>query len=150
MQNSYPRLNFPAVELKMRRDAASGTISVWAAQRHCYLVLTPEEWVRRHVVAYLVAHCSVEPQQICEEYPVKVNGLAQRADIVVIDNAARPAILVECKAPSVAINADVYAQAVRYNAVIGARHLILTNGLKHLCFELGAEGYTPMSTFPKL
>lgn len=150
MQKSYPRLNFPSVELKTVRDASSGTLSVWVPTRRCYLQLTPEEWVRRHVVAYLVGECGAEPEQICEEYPVSINSQAQRADIVVVDACAKPYILVECKAASVPLSAEVYAQAVRYNAVVGAPYIIITNGVKHLCFSRTESGYKAMNTFPHL
>ena len=75
---------------------------------------------------------------------------AQRADVVVVDSAARPLALVECKAPGVRITSDVFEQATRYNAVLGARYVILTNGMRHFCFEHTAEGYVAMSAFPDL
>ncbi len=150
MQSPYTKLNFPPIELKTRRNAESGALSVWVATRKCYLVLTPEEWVRRHVVSYLTTHCAVPPHQICEEYPVKVTGQAQRADVVVVSPNGDPTILVECKASSVDINKDVFAQAVRYNSVLGARYLILTNGLQHFCFECTPHGYRRLEAFPTL
>ncbi len=150
MQASFPRLNFPAIELKSRRNSEDGSISVWVATRRCYLLLTPEEWVRRHCVAYLTTHCSVAAQQICEEYPVKIGGQPQRADIVVMDKECRPTILVECKASSVEIDQEVFAQAVRYNSILGAKYVVLTNGLKHFCFELCEGQYRQIQEFPHL
>ncbi|MFI3323636.1 MAG: type I restriction enzyme HsdR N-terminal domain-containing protein [Rikenellaceae bacterium] len=150
MQSPHTKLNFPAIELKTRRNAEADTLSVWVATRRSYLVLTPEEWVRRHLVGFLISHCGVEATQICEEYPVKVTGQAQRADVVVIGRDCRPAILVECKASSIEIDQDVFAQAVRYNSVLGARYIILTNGLKHYCYELCDGKYTPIKSFPHL
>lgn len=149
MQQQYPKLNLPTIELKIRKSSEKERLLVWASTRKCYLVLTPEEWVRRHFVAYLVSGCGAQPEQICEEYPVMVNGLAQRADVVVMDSGVHPLMLVECKAPTVAIDAAVYAQAVRYNAIVGARYVVLTNGMKHLCFELTANGYKPMTALAK-
>ena len=85
-----------------------------------------------------------------EEYAVNVNAAPQRADVVVLDGAARPVALVECKAPDVRITSEVFEQATRYNAVLGARYVILTNGITHFCFERTADGYAPMSAFPDL
>ncbi len=150
MQLPYTRLNFPPIELKLRRNEEDNSYSAWVATRKSYLVLTPEEWVRRHVVDYLTSHCSVAPTQICEEYPVKITGQSQRADIVVVDNNGKAVILVECKAASVAIDNDVFAQAVRYNSVVGAKYIILTNGLKHFCFELVNGEYKRLDRFPHL
>ena len=83
-----------------------------------YLVLTPEEWVRQHLVAYLVTHCGVPPKRIVEEYAVALNGQAQRADVVVVDDAAEPLLVAECKAPGIPVGRQTLAQAVRYNSVL--------------------------------
>ena len=45
---------------------------------------------------------------------------------------------------------EVFEQATRYNAVVGARYLILSNGLQHFCFERSTEGYTPLRAFPRV
>ena len=145
----YPKLNFPAVVLpQYERD---GKICVPDRVRGGYLVLTPEEWVRRHVIEYLVNWCSVELQRIVTEYPVALNGQPQRADIVVVDCEGGPQMLVECKAADVKISQDVLDQAVRYNSVVGARYLMLTNGLKTFCFEAcGGGRYQKLDSIPKL
>ena len=91
----FPKLNFPAVVLPIReRDGKS---CVPDRVRGGYIVLTPEEWVRRHVIEYLVNWCGVELQRIVTEYPVMLNGQPQRADIVVVGSDARARMLVECK-----------------------------------------------------
>ncbi|MFI3286437.1 MAG: type I restriction enzyme HsdR N-terminal domain-containing protein [Rikenellaceae bacterium] len=136
--------------MKTRLNSDDNTLSVWVASRKVYLVLTPEEWVRRHTVNFLVTHCRVQPTQICEEYPVKITGQAQRADIVVVDTHCKPLILVECKAANIEVNQEVYAQALRYNSVLAAPYIILTNGMKHFCFELIGGNYIPLKDFPQL
>ena len=77
---ALPKLNFPAIRLRARRR--EGQVEVWDALRGIYLVLTPEEWVRRHLIAYLVSHCGVLPKRVVQEYAVPVNGQPQRADVV--------------------------------------------------------------------
>ena len=52
--SALPKLNFPAIRLRARRR--EGQVEVWDDLRGIYLVLTPEEWVRRHLIAYLVSH----------------------------------------------------------------------------------------------
>ena len=42
---------------------------------------------------------------------------------------------VECKAPDIPIDHEVVMQAIRYNAIVGARFILLTNGLKLYCYE---------------
>lgn len=116
-----------------------------------WLVLTPEEWVRRHVLALLCEQCGIDAINIVQEHPVEINGTRQRADIVVTGRDGRPSMLVECKAPDVAICEATLAQAFRYNAVLGARYVMLTNGLDHYLYEVSADGkYLPLKEFPKL
>ena len=146
--SSTPRLNFPAINL--RAVQRQGRTLVFDRIRSMYVVLTPEEWVRRHLVEYMIECCGAPLRSIAEEYPVNVNATAQRADVVVMDSSARPLALAECKAPDVAITREVFEQASRYNAVVGARYIILTNGLRHFCFERTADGYRPLKAFPRL
>ena len=46
--NSTPKLNFPPINLRAMRD--KGRVMVFDNIRRMYVVLTPEEWVRRHLV----------------------------------------------------------------------------------------------------
>ena len=72
--------------------------------------------------------------------------MAQRADIVVLDKEGRPALLVECKAPEVPVsrlkNRGVFDQAVRYNSVVGASFVAVTNGMELECYALNRESFT--------
>ncbi len=142
------KLNFPPIRLKARRTP-NGKCEVFDAIRGRWLVLTPEEWVRRHVVAYLVSECGFAAHSIAEEYPVGINGMAQRADIVVMDTCGSPYIVVECKEPEVKIDGGVYAQVVRYNSVLHCRYVVLTNGMETYCFEVVDGEYVAVSNFPK-
>ena len=84
--SSHPKLNFPAVKLRASRRGERTL--VWDDLRAMWLVLTPEEWVRRHLIAYLETGCGAARQRIVQEYPVAMNGAPQRADVVVVDDAA--------------------------------------------------------------
>ncbi|MBQ7341688.1 MAG: type I restriction enzyme HsdR N-terminal domain-containing protein [Alistipes sp.] len=147
--SEFPKLKFPAVILPLRER--NGKRYVPDRIRGGYLLLTPEEWVRRHVIEYLTGWCGVELQRIITEYPVQLNGQPQRADIVVVGQDSRPQMLVECKAADVEISQAVLDQAVRYNSIVGAPYLMLTNGLKTFCFESLGEGrYARLNELPKL
>lgn len=148
MTPDYPRLNFPAVKLRISQRGEQTT--VWDPLRGIYLVLTPEEWVRRHLIGFLISHCGAQPMRIVQEYAVAMNGSPQRADMVVVDDRACPLMLVECKAAGIGIDRQVLAQAVRYNSVLGARYVVLTNGLVHYCYEYAEGRYTRMDRFPRL
>ena len=151
--DSTPKLNFPPINLRAKRD--NNRTLVFDCVRSMYVVLTPEEWVRRHLVEYLINRCGAPLRSIVEEYPVNINSTPQRADVVVMDSTAKPLLLAECKAPEINFNdkqtiEEVFSQATRYNAIVGARYIILTNGLRHFCFEQTDSAYTPLQSFPNL
>ena len=146
----YTKLNYPSIHLRARRGA-NGRTEVFDRVRGKWLVLTPEEWVRRHVVEYMLLQCNIQPQQIVEEYPVEINTMAQRADIVALDNNGKPHIVVECKEPNIKIDAEVLAQVVRYNSVLQCKYMVITNGLTTYCYTYDKEGKClPINYFPKL
>lgn len=144
----YPKLNLPSCRLRITERA--GAVLVWDSLRGRWLVMTSEEWVRRHVVAFLTGHAGLEASGICQEYPVKLNGTVQRADIVVAGRDGRPLVLVECKAPEVPVCAATLDQAFRYNSVVGARYVMLTNGLDHYIYEVADGEYISLKDFPEL
>ncbi|MFR9624244.1 MAG: type I restriction enzyme HsdR N-terminal domain-containing protein [Rikenellaceae bacterium] len=150
MQRELPKLNFPPIKMRARRSGDA--ISVWDTLRKSYLLLTPEEWVRQHLNAFLQSHLAVPPLQIALEYPVQLNGQSQRADVVVFDRQGAPTILAECKAPDIKITQSTLDQAVRYNSVLCARYIILTNGLSHHLYEYDnvTKVYCALSSFEEI
>ena len=151
--DSTPKLNFPPINLRAKRE--NDRTLVFDNVRSMYVVLTPEEWVRRHLVEYLITRCGAQLRSIVEEYPVNINSTPQRADVVVMTSSAKPLLLAECKAPEINFNnkqclEEVFAQATRYNAVVKARYVVITNGINHYCYENTPNGYKPMAAFPKL
>ena len=145
----YPTLNYPAIQLRARRGLG-GRTEIYDRVRGKWLVLTPEEWVRQHVISFMLMECGFLPQQIIAEYPVNINGMAQRADIVAVDCNAKPYIVVECKEPSVKICNDTLSQVVRYNSILGCRYIVITNGINTYCYSYNEGDYTPIKSFPSL
>ena len=139
------KLIFPAISAPIKET--DGGKYIWDSLRRKWLSLTPEEWVRQHVISWLVAHKAVPALRITQEFPVNINGQHQRADIVVMDEKAQPHILVECKAPEVDIDNEVVMQAIRYNTVVKARYIVLTNGRKLYIFEHRNGQYLPTREF---
>ena len=76
---------------------------------------------------------------VAAEMPVDVNGLRQRADIVAYSAQMKPLVIVECKAPNVTLSQTTLNQACRYLSSIGARAVILTNGLTHYAVSVGSD-----------
>ena len=103
--------------------------------RKKYVALTPEERVRQGMIAALADRFGVPITHIASEYAMNFNGLSYRADIVVFNRALSPVMLVECKAPTVALTEAVAAQVIRYNLVLKTPFILLTNGLEHRLFN---------------
>ena len=70
------------------------------------------------------------------EVQLRLNGMSRRCDTVVYDRALRPRIIIEYKAPTVDITQDVFDQICRYNMVLQADYLIVSNGLAHYCCRM--------------
>ncbi len=138
-------LNLPDHGVKLRHDADGDR--VWDPLRRKWLALTPEEWVRQHVLNHLVHDLGCPASLISLEHTIALNGLSKRADIVVHDRAAKPLLLVECKAPNMKVDQAVFEQAARYNLVFRVRFLMVTNGLTHYCCSVdhltGAVDFLP-------
>ena len=129
MEN-FPRLNLPPlVAPRLRRDG--DIVRIYDECRNAYVKLTPEEWVRQHFVAYLRSELGYPVSIIGNEVSLKLNNLSRRADTVVYDSHGEPFAIIEYKAPHVEITQQVFDQIVRYNMVLRARYLAVSNGLRH-------------------
>ena len=107
--------------------------------RKIYCALTPEEEVRQKMLYYLVEQKKYPAGLIAVEYSIKVNNLPKRCDIVVFNKDAKPKMIVECKAESVAITQKVLDQAVRYYSGLNVEYLVLTNGKTMFCYHIDIE-----------
>ncbi len=143
---AFHKLNFPPCRLKV--DTRGPDPLVWDRLKRRWLKLTPEEWVRCHLIEYLVDNHGIQPGLIVREHAVCMQGAPQRADVVVFSpDCAAPLLLAECKAPEVNIDQAVMDQAFRYNAILGAEKILLTNGLTHYIYTRNADGtYAPAQT----
>src|ERR1700761_4431330 len=108
-----------------------GRLTLFDEIRKKQVIITPEEWVRQHFVQYLINHKNYPKALIKLEGGLRLHGMAKRTDIVVFNPAGEKILMVECKAPSVAINQKVFDQIARYNITHKIGLLAVTNGLKH-------------------
>lgn len=65
-------LNLPAYEVKLSNR--NGQPAIYDFLRHCYLRLTPEEWVRQHFTHYLVEHKGYPAALLANEVTINVGG----------------------------------------------------------------------------
>lgn len=124
-------LSLPPIAAKLRENS-TGT-RIYDRLRHRYVALTPEEWVRQHFVEFLITGKHYPASLMANEVGLSLNGTSRRCDTVVFDRCGLPAVIVEYKAPTVSITQKVFDQIVRYNMVLRACVLIVSNGLSHYC-----------------
>lgn len=123
------QLNFPE-NYQIRMKQSQDTTYIFCIVRKKWLVYTPEEWVRQHILFFLTATLGYVLSSIAVEVAVNQSGMRKRADVVVYKQA-RPYIMVECKRPSVKITQQTFDQIARYNLKIGSKLLMVSNGLEH-------------------
>lgn len=127
-------LNLPYYPFKLKSEG--NKYLIMDELRRKFIVLTPEEWVRQHIVQYLINFKNYPKGLISLEKGLHVNELFKRSDVLVYDSNAEPLLLIECKAPEVKITQEVFDQASRYNSVYKVRFILVTNGLQHYCAEI--------------
>lgn len=123
------KLNFP--EYSFRFKNSENKVLIFDEIRKKFVVLTPEEWVRQHVIKFLLQEKKYPKSYINVEKNIKINGLSKRYDVVVFNPNGSIFLLVECKAPEVSITQNVFDQIARYNLKLNAQHLMVTNGLNN-------------------
>jgi len=123
------RLNFPpsAVQLKNKENKPL----VFDQIRKKWLRCTPEEWVRVHCLNYLIHTLNYPPSWIKVQNEIKLYNTSKRFDIMVVNPNRGNLLLVECKAPSVKIDQQVFDQIARYNLEAKSQYMMLTNGMNH-------------------
>jgi hypothetical protein len=122
-------LNLPQAVFKIKSN--ENTQLIFDIIRKKYVVLTPEEWVRQHVINYLITVKGYPKSLIAVEKQLTINTLKKRFDILIFNNLGLPEIMVECKSPTTPISQDTFDQIARYNLKLNADYLMVTNGLDH-------------------
>ena len=130
-------LNFPSINAPIKRSG--GKLWIFEFIRKKYVVLTPEEWVRQHVLHYFVKELNYPKSLIAVEKGLVYNQLNKRADIVVFDREGKHWLVVECKAPHVEVNESTFNQASVYNAILKSPFVSVTNGVHSFCYAVRWE-----------
>ena len=104
-----------------------------------WVAFTPEEWVRQHVLNYLISQKQYPRLLLHVEERVIVNEQAQRADIVVYGRDTKPFLVVECKAAHITIADETIWQVATYNIVLKAKYFAVTNGMGIALFKTSVE-----------
>ena len=131
------KLNFPEYQFRLKNS--ENKVSIFDEIRKKFIILTPEEWVRQNVVQYLLIEKKYPKSLINVEKVLKINGLTKRYDIVVFNNDGTINVLIECKSTDVKISQTVFDQIARYNMILKANYLMVTNGLNHYFCKMDFE-----------
>ena len=142
------QLNLPTYECRLREQ--NGRQQIFDVLRRRYVALTPEEWVRQHFVHYLIEHKGYPKGLLANEVDLRVGEKHLRCDTVLYDKALHPKIIVEYKAPDIAITQKVFNQITVYNMLLHVDYLIVSNGMQHYCCQMDYEQnrYTFLSDIP--
>lgn len=141
-------LNLPAYDVKIRGTREQPEILDFIRRR--YVALTPEEWVRQHFVHWLVDYKGYPKGLLANEVALMCGNKTVRCDSIVYDSARRPVMIVEYKAPDVALSQRVFAQVSAYNILLHVDYLVISNGLQHYCLRMDYDhqSYTFLSDIP--
>lgn len=130
-------LNLPSYQPKITNR--KNVPFIYDPIRQKWVRLTPEEWVRQHFVNYLLVEKGYPLSWMANEIGISYNNLNRRCDTVVYDAYLTPLMIIEYKAPSVAITEEVFRQISRYNFVLKVSYLIVSNGLDHFCCKMDID-----------
>ena len=132
------KLNLPSYHFKITEEE-DGKLSIYDAHRRKNVRLTPEEWVRQHMIRFLIEERSFPTSLISLEAGLKINRRNKRYDALVYNRDGRPLLLIECKAPGISISQQTFDQIVAYNQTIRAADLLVTNGIRHFFCRFNPE-----------
>lgn len=139
-------LKYPTFNIKVKREGQKAL--VFDEIRKKWLVLTPEEWVRQHLVNYLITTKNFPKSLLSLEKEIDLNGTKKRYDLVVYNSRLIPIVLVECKAPDILLTEEVAEQALRYNLKLGVNYLLITNGLREMIFRIADSKIKSVEELP--
>jgi len=146
LQKFFPELDFPTFEMFVEKR--SDKWYIYDVIRKKYVVLTLEEWVRQHLIHYLINHLNYPASLIQVEYGFFIKNKAYRVDLATFSRQAKPLLLCECKAPTVKLTAKTISQAAMYNYSQQAPYMFITNGLSHYCFFYNGSEWIKQNKVP--
>lgn len=142
-------LIFPLVDFRVSQEA--GKTSVFDIIRRKFIVLTPEEWVRQHLVHFMIDHLKYPKSLINVEDGLRVNKMQKRSDIVIHDRKGNIFMIVECKSFKIKLKQEAMDQLSNYNQRYKATYLALTNGKELFLCQMDYERKSAqfISEFPE-
>lgn len=121
-------LVFPPFEYNLRNE--NGKVAIFDIIRKKHIILTPEEWVRQHLVHYFIDQLKYPKSLISVEDGLKVNKMQKRSDLIIYNREGEVFLVVECKSPKIKLRQNSMIQLSTYNQTYNSKYLALTNGLQ--------------------
>jgi hypothetical protein len=138
----FPKLDLLLPELIIEQDSIGG-FWVMDVLRRKKVKLTPEEWVRQHVLNWLLKKTEFPASLLSVERKVHTSS-GNRADVIGYSKDGSPMLLVECKSAGETISAITAMQAMKYNQRLNASFIWLTNGRVHVVLKICPESVQPV------
>ena len=105
--------------------------------------------MRQHFVHYLIQQ-GYPKGRIQIEGALSYNTRTKRSDILAWSAEGKPYLLVECKAPHIALSDKVWHQVKIYNQIHQAPYIALTNGMEHLYAKFENGQYQQIKALPEV
>lgn len=139
------KIDFP--ENKISTRGSGNKHEIFDPIRKRWVLLTPEEWVRQHIIQFLLVK-NYPSSLIAVEKEMRVGALKKRGDIVVYNRDAAPWMIIECKKTNVALSGKTLEQVLRYHIALPAVFLVITNGIHCFGFRKKDGQFSEISEFP--
>jgi len=133
-------LNFPSFDFRIEK--VDDKLMIFDVLRKKSVTLTPEEWVRQHMIRYLIEYRSYPKSMIKVESGLKYDKLQKRSDILVYNNQGDPFLVIECKSPDMKIDERVMRQVAAYSKSLKVKYIGVSNGICHYCWAIDQEEET--------
>lgn len=130
-------LNLPQINYNIRKN--KGKVEIFDIIRKKFVVLTPEEWVRQHIVHFLINERDYPRGLMRVESGLNYNKKQKRSDVLIYNREGKAYLVVECKTYRQKLTQAAMNQAAVYNKTLDARFLVITNGLQHYCAEISGD-----------
>lgn len=139
-------VNFPEPSFRMRQQ--EGAEEIFDPLRRKWIRLTPEEWVRQNLVAWLQAEVKIPAAFIAVEKTLLIGDKTRRFDLLAYNKQHQPHLLVECKAMDVALSEKVLQQALSMFSVVPATFVLISNGRETLGWSASGGNYQVLESLP--
>jgi len=147
--NPIVPLNLPRTELSITKTDEQ--LYVNCLIRKKAVLLSPEEWVRQHLIALFIDALNYPKGLISVEKQIKYGSLDKRWDVAVFRNNQECFLLLECKAPNIKLSKSVLEQSLVYYKKLQADYLVMSNGINHIILKKDTSdlGFEQINTFPE-